>query len=214
MGTGTLASNHVTLAMAMLGITPPWTADYAVITDKAKAVEWFNNNFAMKKRLKGVELDRFVSSLSRSLQQVCPSFRVTLRIMENILCEAYRQFSAENKGRVEFHDTLFKDQLVFRRVGTNVEFLSMDGSRGDLGPAILEHFPFGDNMLTMREIVEACNVHETTSSSRRGVFPRELTHPRARFELHIRLPPLQRCRFSFIRRHLRNAKAASTIPRK
>ena len=98
VGTGKLASNHVTLVMSMLGVTPPWTADFAVITDKAKSIEWFNNQFAMKKPLKGVELDRMVSSLSRSLQQLCPTIRFTLRLMENVLCEAYREFSAEKPG--------------------------------------------------------------------------------------------------------------------
>ena len=57
VGTGKLASNHITLVMSILGITPPWTADFAVITDKAKSIEWFNNQFAMKKLLKGVELE-------------------------------------------------------------------------------------------------------------------------------------------------------------
>ena len=107
--------------------------------------------FCNEKTLKGVELDRFVANLSRSLQQVCPLFKVTLHIMENILCKAYWQFSAENRGRVELHDTLFLDQLLFCQVGTNVEFLAMDGSQGDLGPAILDCFPFGDNMLTKKE---------------------------------------------------------------
>ena len=95
-GTGALASNHVTLAMAMLGVTPPWTVDFALIEDTAKSVQWFNNNYPMKKTLKVVELEQFVSSLSRSLQQLCPTVKVTLQVMENILCKAYCHFSVEN----------------------------------------------------------------------------------------------------------------------
>ena len=209
-GTGTLASNHATLVMAMLGVTPPWTADFAVIEDNAKSVQWFNNNYPMKKPLKGVELERFVSSLSRSLQQLCPNIKVTLRMMENILCEAYRHLSAENRGRVTFNDSLFPDQLVFCRRGTNVEFVTMDGSKGDLGPAILERFPFGDDVLTMEEIVHACNVHATTSYSRRESFPVNLMKPRARFQLHVELPPLQRLKYNFIRGYLKHVKKGGT----
>ena len=151
-----------------------------------------------------------VSSLSRSLQQLCPTVKFTLRLMENVLCKAYRQFSAENRGRVQFNDTLLPEQLLYQQVGTNVQFLAMDGSRGDLGTAIFERFPFGDEMRTMEEIVQACNVHKRTLSRRRGSFPRQLMQPRARFQLDIPLQVLPRCRYSFIRRHLHAAKGAVT----
>ena len=111
VGTGKLASNHITLVMSMLGIIPPWTADFAVITDKAKLIEWSNNQFAMKKQLKGVELDRMVSSLSGSLQQLFPTVKFTLHLMENVLCKAYREFSVENQGRVQFNGTLFPQTI-------------------------------------------------------------------------------------------------------
>ena len=80
------------------------------------------------------------------------------------------------------------EQLVYQRVGTNVQFLAMDGSRGDLGTTIFERFLFGDEMRTMEEIAQAYNVHKTTLSRRQGSFPRQLMQPRARFQIDI---PLQ-----------------------
>ena len=80
-GTGCLASNHATLIMGMLGLLSLWTIDFAVITAKAKPIEWINDNFTTEKPLKGAELDRFVANLSRSLQSLCPSLTFSLRIM-------------------------------------------------------------------------------------------------------------------------------------
>ena len=203
-GTGCLASNHATLIMGMLGILPSWTIDFAVITAKAKPIDWINKNISMEKPLKGAELDRFLASLARSLQAIFPNIKFSLRIMENLMCEAYRHFSAQLRGRVTFNDTLQLDQWAFVYNGQSMMFVSSDGSQGDLGCAILERIPYGERLLTMPEIVRACEVQDI---SRRGSFlPRELTHPRATFKIDYELPALLPVPVDYIRRQLSAVK--------
>ena len=203
-GTGCLASNHATLIMGMLGILPSWTIDFAVITAKAKPIDWINKNIAMEKPLKGAELDRFLASLARSLQAVFPNIKFSLRIMEILMCEAYRHFSAQLRGWVTFNDTLQLDQWAFVYNGQCMMFVSADGPKGDLGVAILERIPYGDRLLTMPEIVRACEVQDI---GRRALFlPRELTHPRAIFVMDYELPTLLPLPADYIRRQLSAVK--------
>ena len=203
-GTGCLASNHATLIMGMLGLLPSWTIDFAVITAKAKPIDWINKNITMDKPLKGAELDWFLSSLARSLQAIFPDIKFSLRMMENLMCEAYRHFSAQLRGRVTFNDTLQLDQWAFVYDGQCMTFVSADGSKGDLGVAILECIPYGDRLLTMPEIVRACEVQDF---GRRGLFlPRELTHPRADYVLDYELPALLPLSTDYIRQHLSAVK--------
>ena len=199
-GTGCLASNHATLLMGMLGLLPSWTIDFAVITPKAKPIDWINKNIPMEKPLKGTELDRFVASLARSLQAICPKLKFSLRIMENVLCEVYRHFSAQLRGRVTFNDTLTPDQWVFVYNGLCMMFVSRDGSRGDLGAAILGKIPYGEQLLTMSEIVRACQVHDF--SRRVSSLPRELTHPRSRFAFDFDPPQIQQLPTDYVRQQL------------
>ena len=135
-GTGCLAGNHATLVMGMLGLLPSWTIDFAVITAKAKPIDWINKNITLEKPLKGAELDWFVASLARSLQVIFPNIKFSLRIMENLMCEAYRHFLAQLRGRVTFNDTLQLDQWAFVFNGQSMMFVSADGSKGNLGTAI------------------------------------------------------------------------------
>ena len=103
---------------------------------KAKPIDWINKNITLEKPLKGAELDPFMASLARSLQVIFHNIKFSLRIMENLMCEAYRHFLAQLRGRVTFNDTLQLDQWAFVFNGQSMMFVSADGSKGNLGTAI------------------------------------------------------------------------------
>ena len=120
------------------------------------------------------------------------------------MCEAYRHFSAQLRGRVTFNDTLQLDQWAFVYNGQSMTFVSADGSKGDLGTAILERIPYGDRLLSMPEIVRACEVQDI--GRRSSFLPRELTHPRAPFVIDYELPAVRQLPTDYIRRHLSAVK--------
>ena len=203
-GTGCLASNHATLIMGMLGLLPAWTIDFAVITAKAKPIEWINENFSMEKPLKGAELDRFVANLSRSLQAICPNLIFSLRTMENIICEAYRHFSSQLRGRVTFNDTLQPDQWAYVYEQERVTYVTQHGVKGDFGAAILERLPYGERLLTIPEIMHACILHRF--GRRDQSLPSDAYKKRARFALNFDLPTLQRIPKEYARLRLADVK--------
>jgi hypothetical protein len=91
-GTGTLGANHSINQKACLGFLPAWCREAATVEPSSRVVKFFNEKCKLRRKLNRTELDRFLLTLSRRLEVVFRT-QFTERIVENVLCKAFRALS-------------------------------------------------------------------------------------------------------------------------
>ena len=187
-GVGVLTANHSINQKACLGFLPAWCRDSATVDPKSKVVEFFNKKFDLKRKLNRTELDRFLSTLSRRLEVVFDG-KFTERIIENILCKAFRCLG----GRItNWCDTLLPGQQLFQFKSHYVLVISPNGEIEEAeGDAIINRFPYGDELLTMEEIVSAIGFTSVMPSQKRRsnfIFYGKVWHPTVKFEVDFHVP--------------------------
>jgi len=187
-GTGDLVGNHSILQLAYLGCLPCWMREVVHIPDNSKYVSYFNDNFGLS--LKGQALDKMVDTLCHNLtQRIGRHF--SSRTVENILCKAFRHFSATTRTNTEsgivektrelpWADIVFRDQMVFCDRGEWIHFVTAKGQKGCFQQAVFTRFPFGDELLPLRDI---------STRIRGGNLPRDLVRPRINIQLDFDMPP-------------------------
>jgi hypothetical protein len=118
-------------------------------------------------------LDRFRSTLSCRLE-VAFDTGFTERIVEKVLCKAFRSLSTQDAKKAQWCDTLLPGQLLYQFDGDSILVLSPSGETEEVeGNAIMNRFPYGDRLLTMDEVVSELGLPSTMpldSRRRRYLF--------------------------------------------
>jgi hypothetical protein len=193
-GMGPLGANHSINQKACLGFLPAWCRELAIVDPASRVVKFFNDEYQLRKRLNRAELDRFLATLMKRLGVVFVN-TFTDRIVENILCKAFRALSnKDSKRKTErWCDTLPPGQLIFQFEDDFIIVLSPNGDTEEVdGQAIMNRFPFGDRLLTMEELVAELglpNVMPTESRMRKYCFYEKVWHPTVTFDVEFSFPP-------------------------
>ena len=158
----------------------------------SRVVKFFNEKYKLRRKLNRTELDRFLSTLSRRLEVVYNT-RFTERIVENVLCKAYRALSnQETKRVVSWCDTLLPGQLLYKFEGKSISVISPSGKKEEIeGDAIMNRFPYGDRLLTMNEVVSELDLPSTMPSEsrwRRYKFYGKVWSPKAKVDVEFNIP--------------------------
>jgi hypothetical protein len=85
----------------------------------SRAVKFFNEKYKLRRKLNRPELDRFLSTLSCRLE-VAFVTRFTERIIENVLCKAFRSLSTQDAKKAQWCDTLLPGQLLYQFDGDSI----------------------------------------------------------------------------------------------
>jgi hypothetical protein len=193
-GIGPLGANHSINQKACLGFLPSWCRELATVDPTSRVVKFFNDEYQLRKKLNRTELDRFMATLLKRLEVVFGT-TFTDRIVENVLCKAFRVLS--NKGSKKktetWCDTLLPGQQLFHFESDFISVLSPNGETEEVdGDAILNRFPFGDRLLTMDELVAELglpSVMPTESRMRKYRFYGKVWSPKVKFDVEFTFPP-------------------------
>jgi hypothetical protein len=194
-GMGPLGANHSINQKACLGFLPAWCRELAIVDPASRVVKFFNDEYQLRKRLNRAELDRFLATLLKRLGVVFDN-TFTHRIVENILCKAFRALSKKDSKRKteRWCDTMPPGQLIFQFEDDFITVLSPNGDTEELdGQSIMNRFPFGDRLLTMEELVAELglpNVMPTESRMRKYCFYEKVWRPTVTFDVEFTFPPL------------------------
>jgi hypothetical protein len=146
----------------------------------------------MKKKLNKTELDRFLKTIAQRLEVVF-GWRFTLRICENLLCKAFRVLS--NKAEAKWCDTICPLQFLFVFKSGSIEIIHPTSEREVLeGDAVINRFPFGNQLMSMKEIVAELGLSNTLPSDikmLRYQFSRKVWSPKVIFEVEYALPRIK-----------------------
>jgi hypothetical protein len=193
-GIGPLGANHSINQKACLGFLPPWCRELATVDPTSRVVKFFNDEFRLRRKLNRTELDRFMATLLKRLEVVFDT-TFTDRIVENILCKAFRVLSKNNGNKkvLAWCDTLLPGQQIFDFKSNFVLVLSQGGEMEEVeGDAIVNRFPYGDSLLTMEELVSELglpSVMPTESRMRKYRFYGKVWWPKVKFDVDFTMPP-------------------------
>jgi hypothetical protein len=118
-GTGTLGANHFINQKACLGFLPAWCREPATVEPSSRVVKFLNEKYKLRRKLNRPELDRFLSTLSCRLE-VAFNTRFTERIVENVVCKAFRSLSTQDAKKAQWCDTLLPGQLLYQFDGDSI----------------------------------------------------------------------------------------------
>jgi hypothetical protein len=109
------------------------------------AVLFFNERFRLHKKLNKAELDRFFKTLAQRFK-VAFNTPFSRRVLENILCKAYRILNYKvGQRRPKWCDTLVPGQLLFEFKNELLTITYPDGSVAHYElDYIIHQYPFGD----------------------------------------------------------------------
>ena len=193
-GMGTLGANHSINQKACLGFLPSWCRELATVDPTSRVVKFFNEEYRLRKKLNRTELDRFLATLLKRLEVVFGT-TFTDRIVENILCKAFRCLSdKESQKMIEsWCDTLLPGQQLFQFEQNFILVMSPNGETEEVeGDSILNRFPFNDRLMTMEELVAELglpSVMPTESRMRKYRFYAKVWSPKVKFDLEFTVPP-------------------------
>ena len=189
-GVGVLTANHSINQKACLGFLPSWCRDLATVDPNSTVIRFFNEHYELRRKLSRTELDRFLATLSRRLEVVFVCELFTERIIENILCKAFRVLKGAK--RANWCDTLLPGQQLFQFKSHCVLVISPNGETEEAeGAAIINRFPCGDQLLTMEEVVSLLgfpSVMPSESRRRKFEFYDKVWNPRVMFEVEFNVP--------------------------
>jgi hypothetical protein len=167
-----------------------------VIDDpQSRVLKFFHSKYNFKKPLNGAEAERVSKTVSKQLEVVFGGL-FTPRVTKNILCKAFRLLSERGNEDLKWCDTTSETQLLFKfEHGGSVTILHRDGREESIdGDYVISRFPYGDQLMTMREIVEdLCLPREMpmVTTMRRFKFYEKIMSPRQHFELEFALPRIE-----------------------
>lgn len=195
-GAGILVTSHSINQKACLGLLPAWCRDYAITDPTSRVVQYFNDEFELKKKLNATELRRFMKTLAQRFQ-VAFERTFTKRVLENILCKVYRVLNnpKTNKSvKEKWCDTLQQGQVLFNFRPNSIQITFSDGSSEIIeGDAAITRFPYGDSLLPMAEIVIQLGLPLTmpsNSRTRQFQFYDRIWFPRVDIDVDFDMPPL------------------------
>lgn len=87
-GVGVLGISHSVHQKALLGLLPPWCRELAIVEPSSRVIKFFNTRYDLKRKLKGLELDRFFKTWSARFEHLF-GYPFSKRYLENVLCKAY-----------------------------------------------------------------------------------------------------------------------------
>jgi hypothetical protein len=127
-GIGPLGANHSIKQKACLGFLPSWCGEMATIDPMLCVVKFFNDKYQLQRKLNRTELDRFMATLLKQLEVVFNT-TFTERIVENVLCKAFRMLKNNNSNKkVEMQcDTLLPGQQHYKFKSNFILVLSPSG---------------------------------------------------------------------------------------
>jgi hypothetical protein len=162
------------------------------VDPSSRVVKFFNEEFDLRRKLNRTELDRFLATLSRRLEVVFDT-PFTDRIIENVLCKAFRELSHnETKKAQSWCDTLLPGQQLYKFESNFVLVVSPSGETEEVeGDAIVNRFPYGDDLLTMEEFVSELGlpvVMPSESKMRKYQFYGKVWCPKVKFDVEFSLP--------------------------
>lgn len=189
-GVGVLGISHSVHQKALLGLLPPWCRELAIVEPSSQVIKFVNTRYDLKRKLKGLELDRFFKTWSARFEHLF-GYPFSKRYLENVLCKAYRVLANEIGN---WYDTIQLGQLVFLFRGDTVVITNADGDMETIpGKAVINRFPYADSLLTMEDLVVELGLPTTLPSEQRMstyVFYDPIVHPRIRFNVDFPIPPL------------------------
>jgi hypothetical protein len=97
-GVEVLVANHSINQKAFLGLLPPWCRQLASVEPNSRVVKFFNEKYKLRRKLNRIELDRFLATITRRLE-VGFDTEFTERIIENLLCKAFRELSNKDQKK-------------------------------------------------------------------------------------------------------------------
>ena len=191
-GVGVLTASHSILQKSCLGLLPAWCRDYAIMEPENRAVLFFNERFRLHKKLNTAELDRFFKTLAQRFK-VAFNKPFSRRLLENILCKAYRILNYKvGQRRPKWCDILVPGQLLFEFENELLKITYPDGSIADYELNCLIHrYPFGEKLVTMAEMVRELGLPSTMPEDKRlrqYVFYSKVMRPRARLAVEFDIP--------------------------
>jgi hypothetical protein len=195
-GVGVLAASHSILQKSCLGLLPAWCRDFAIMDPENRVVLFFNERFRLHKKLNTAELDRFFKTLAQRFK-VAFNKSFSKRVLENILCKAYRILNYKvGQRQPKWCDTLVPGQLLFEFENELLTITYPDGSVADYElDCIIQRYPFGDKLVTMAEMVRELGLPSTMpldSRLRRYEFYSKVLQPRAKLAVEFDIPSFQK----------------------
>lgn len=160
-------------------------------------VQFFNEEFELRRKLNAAELRRFLKTLAQRFEVVFGR-AFTKRVLENVLCKVYRILNNKKANKKitqeKWCDTLQPGQLLFDFTFQSIVRLGLDGGLESIeGDAVMTRFPYGDELLTMAEVVSELRLPTTLPSNtrtRQFHFYAPMWSPRAVVEVDFTVPDL------------------------
>jgi hypothetical protein len=135
------------------------------VDTSSRVDKFFNEKYKLRRKLNRMELDCFLLTVSRQLEVVFKT-HFTERIVENVLCKAFRALSKQDaKKGPSWCDALLPGQLLYRFESNSISLISPSGEIEQMEEkAIVTRFPDGDQVLTMDEVVSELELPSTMPS--------------------------------------------------
>jgi hypothetical protein len=194
-GVGVLVANHSIKEKACcLGLLPPWCQEQlATVEPNSRVVKFFNEKYKLRRKLNQLELDPFLATITRPLE-VGFDTEFTERIIENLLCKAFRELSnKDQKEALSWCDTLCSTQQIYQFDSNFIVVVYPNGETEQFeGNAIVNRIPYGDRLLTVAEFISELGLPSSMpTESRRGsyTFSRKVWLPNVKFAVEFNLPP-------------------------